>query len=52
MTIGPRGGEPLDYQARPDEILQRYTADSVVSRAMLRARPEIEGAIRRTQMRL
>ena len=51
MTTGPRG-EDLDYPDRLDEILQRYSPDSVVSRAMTRARPEIEAAIERTRRRL
>lgn len=51
MTTGPRG-EDLDYPDRLDEILQRYSADSVVSRAMTRARPEIDAAIERTRHRL
>jgi HD superfamily phosphodiesterase len=51
MTTGPRG-ESLEYKDRLDEILQRYTADSVVARAMKRARPEIEAAISRTRARL
>lgn len=51
MTTGPRG-EDLDYGDRLDEILQRYSPDSVVARAMTRARPEIEAAISRTRARL
>lgn len=51
MTIGPRG-EAVDYPARLAEILTRYEVDSVVGRAMSRARPAIEGAISRTEHRL
>jgi hypothetical protein len=51
MTTGPRG-EDLDYPDRLDEILRRYSPDSVVARAMTRARPEIEAAISRTRARL
>lgn len=51
MTTGP-GGEALDYPARLAEILQRYEPSSVVARAMRRARPAIEAAIRRTELRL
>lgn len=51
MTTGPRG-EDLDYPDRLDEILRRYSPDSVVARAMKRARPEIEAAISRTRARL
>jgi hypothetical protein len=47
MTTGPRG-ESLEYKDRLEEILQRYTADSMVARAMMRARPEIEAAISRS----
>lgn len=51
MTTGPRG-EDLDYPDRLDEILKRYSPDSVVSRAMTRARPKIEAAIDRARVRL
>jgi HD superfamily phosphodiesterase len=51
MTTGPRG-ESLEYKDRLEEILLRYTADSVVARAMMRARPEIKAAISRTRARL
>lgn len=50
-TTGPRG-EDLDYPDRLDEILRRYSPNSVVARAMTRARPEIEAAISRTRARL
>jgi len=51
MTTGPRG-EHVDYSARLGEILSRYGDDSIVGRAMSRARPEIEAAIARTEARL
>lgn len=51
MTTGPRG-ESVDYPARLAEVLSRYELDSVVGRAMSRARPAIEGAISRTERRL
>lgn len=51
MTIAPRGW-PRHCADRLEEILQRYTADSLVARAMTRARPEIEAAISRARARL
>jgi hypothetical protein len=51
MTTGPQG-ESIDYPRRLAEILDRYNADSIVGRAMSRARPTIEAAIERTQRRL
>jgi putative nucleotidyltransferase with HDIG domain len=51
MTTGPRG-EVLSYEDRFHEIIERYTPDSVVARAMTRARPQIEAAISRTVARL
>lgn len=50
MTMGPRG-ELVEYPERLREILGRYGEDSVVGRAMLRARPMIEAAVRRTDER-
>lgn len=51
MTTGP-GGELVEYPERLEEILGRYGPDSIVGRAMLRARPMIEAAVRRTEERL
>jgi hypothetical protein len=51
MTTGPRG-ERLEYAERLAEILRRYDSDSIVGRAMSRARPTIQGAIDRTNERL
>jgi hypothetical protein len=51
MTTGPRG-EAVSYPERLAEILARYGADSIVGRAMTRARPAIEAAIERTERRL
>lgn len=51
MTTGPRG-EAVNYQDRLAEILNRYGSDSVVGRAMRRAQPAIEGAIKRIERRL
>lgn len=51
MTTGPRG-EAVVYPDRLAEILDRYEPDSIVGRAMTRARPAIEGAIERTERRM
>jgi putative nucleotidyltransferase with HDIG domain len=51
MTTGPRG-EAVDFATRFTEILDRYDSESLVVRAMTRARPAIEDAIRRTDVRL
>jgi hypothetical protein len=51
MTTGPRG-QTFDYDERLAEILDRYDADSIVGRAMTRARPAISAAIERTNKRL
>lgn len=51
MTTGPRG-EAVSYSDRLAEILSRYGSDSIVGRAMTRARPAIESAIERTERRL
>ena len=51
MTTGP-AGERFDYPERLTEILARYPADSVVTRAMKRAQPDIEAAIKRTRARI
>jgi hypothetical protein len=51
MTTGPRG-ERISYPERLAEILDRYGPNSVVGRAMTRARPAIEAAIERTERRL
>lgn len=51
MTTGPRG-EAVDYPDRLAEILSRYEPDSIVGRAMRQARPLIEAAIARTEVRL
>jgi hypothetical protein len=51
MTTGPRG-EAVSYPERLAEILDRYGPDSIVGRAMTRARPAIESAIERTERRL
>jgi hypothetical protein len=48
MTTG-LGGESVDYPSRLAEILDRYSADSPVARAMSRARPTIEAAIGRAR---
>jgi hypothetical protein len=51
MTTGPRG-EALAYDERLSEILTRYSRNSVVGRAMLRAEPAIRAAIERTRRRM
>jgi hypothetical protein len=51
MTTGPTG-KRVDYLHRFEEILSRYPTESVVARAMTRARPAIEAAISRTRARL
>ncbi|MCD2188259.1 HD domain-containing protein [Actinomycetospora soli] len=51
MTTGPRG-QSFDYSERLAEILARYEPDSIVGRAMTRARPDISAAIERTTVRL
>lgn len=51
MTTGPRG-EAVGYPDRFEEIISRYHHDSVVGRAMRRARPAIEAAINRTICRI
>jgi putative nucleotidyltransferase with HDIG domain len=51
MTTGPTG-EHVEYSERLSEILSRYEPDSIVGRAMTRARPSIEAAIGRTEERL
>ncbi|WP_207128099.1 HDIG domain-containing metalloprotein [Actinocatenispora comari] len=51
MTTGP-DGQPFEVTERLDEIDQRYGPDHVVTRFIRRARPEIVGAVRRTEQRL
>lgn len=51
MATGPRG-EAVDYPDRFAEIMSRYHPESVVGRAMRRARPVIEETIRRTERRI
>ena len=51
MTTGPLG-QRYDYSQRLAEILRRYEPDSAVGRAMLRAEPDIRGAISRTEERI
>ncbi|GLZ51506.1 HD domain-containing protein [Actinomycetospora sp. NBRC 106378] len=51
MTTGPRG-QSFDYADRLAEILARFEPDSIVGRAMTRARPDIAAATERTTSRL
>ncbi|HEY4008263.1 MAG TPA: HD domain-containing protein, partial [Pseudonocardia sp.] len=50
LTRG-RTGEPLIYDERISEILDRYTADDPMHRAWLPARPELVRSIQRTEQR-
>jgi len=51
LTTGPQG-QPMTFQARFEEILQRYPANSPVHRAMRNARPVLAAQVRRTTDRL
>jgi putative nucleotidyltransferase with HDIG domain len=51
MTTGP-DGQRFEVTERLDEINQRYGPDHVVTRFIRRARPEIVGAVRRTEQRV
>jgi hypothetical protein len=51
LTTGPQG-QPMTFQARLREILQRYPVDSPVHKAMRRARPTLAAQVRRTTHRL
>jgi hypothetical protein len=51
MTIGP-AGQPMTLDERISEIRDRYPQDDPVHRAIVRARPLLQAAIDRTQLRL
>jgi putative nucleotidyltransferase with HDIG domain len=51
LTTGPQG-QPMTFETRMDEILQRYPTDSPVHRAMKRGRPELAAQVQRTLDRL
>ena len=51
MTTGP-DGQDLDVQDRLTEIRSRYGLDHLVTRFILRAEPDIVGAVERTELRL
>lgn len=51
MTTGP-DGQDFEVNLRLDEILVRYGPEHLVSRFIIRATPEIVGAVRRTEERL
>ena len=51
MTTGP-AGEPMTLEERIGEVQRRYPRDDPVHRAIVRARPELQAAIDRTQRRL
>jgi hypothetical protein len=47
LTTGPQG-QPMTFQERLEEILQRYPVGSPVHKAMRRARPVLAAQVRRT----
>jgi len=51
MTTGP-AGEPVDFEDRIAEILERYPADDPVHRAISRSRPVLAAAVERTARQL
>jgi hypothetical protein len=51
MTVGPEG-QPLTFEERIAEILDRYPQDDPVHRAIMRARFELESAVRRAEARV
>ncbi|MGW0084455.1 HD domain-containing protein [Streptomyces sp. NPDC003393] len=51
MTTGP-AGQSFDFDARMDEILERYEPGSVVHTAITKARPYLGAAVERTRARL
>ena len=51
MTTGPRG-QRVEFGERLAEILDRYSEDDPVHRAITKARPCLVGAVRRTEERL
>jgi len=51
MTTTP-DGMPTSARNRVAEIVGRYGADTLVGRFIQRARPEIDAAVARTEMRL
>jgi hypothetical protein len=51
MTVGPEG-QRVTFEQRIAEILDRYPEDDPVHRAIMRARVELESAVRRAEARL
>jgi hypothetical protein len=51
MTTGP-AGQPMTLDQRVDEILRRYPPDDPVHRAIVRALPLLQAAVKRTLRRL
>jgi hypothetical protein len=50
MTVGPQG-ERVTFEERIAEILDRYPEGDPVHRAIVRARGELEAAVRRAEAR-
>ena len=51
LTTGPQG-QPMSFQARMQEILDRYPPTSPVHKAMRNAQPELMAQVQRTMDRL
>jgi hypothetical protein len=51
MTTGP-AGQPMTLDERISEIRRRYPPNDPVHRAIVRARPQLQAAVKRTQARL
>jgi hypothetical protein len=51
MTVGPEG-QRVTFEQRIAEILDRYPEDDPVHRAIMRARVELEAAVRRADARV
>lgn len=51
MTVGPEG-QRVTLEQRIVEVLNRYSVDDPVHRAIMRARVELESAVRRAEARL
>jgi hypothetical protein len=51
MTVGPEG-QPVTFEQRVAEVLDRYPEEDPVHRAIMRARVELESAVHRAEARL
>ncbi|HEX4110210.1 MAG TPA: HD domain-containing protein [Solirubrobacteraceae bacterium] len=51
LTVGP-DAQPMTLQQREDELLVRYAEDRIIVRWYELAKPELAGAIQRTEARL